>query len=106
MIQDALIVYSKYGELFDVHTNTSDYQIGWVVSQYGKPVACFSRKFNKSQKNYAVTAKKLLAIVGTLKKFRTILLGQIIQVWTDHKNITYDTTYFSSNRILRQRLEI
>ena len=28
MIQDALIVYSKYGKLFDVHTNTSDYQIG------------------------------------------------------------------------------
>ena len=44
--QDALIAYPKYGERFDVHTDTSDFQIGRVVSQNGKPVAYFSRKFN------------------------------------------------------------
>ena len=55
---------------------------------------------------YTVTAKELLAIVKTLKNFRSMLLGQVIQIWTDHKNLTYDNTYFSSDRILRQRLII
>ena len=56
--------------------------------------------------NCTVTVKELLTIVEILKKFCSILLGQIIQVWTDHKNLTYDNTDFSSDRILRQRLVI
>ena len=55
---------------------------------------------------YTVTAKELLTIVKTLKNFRSMLLGQVIQIWTDHKNLTYDNTDFSSDRILRQRLII
>ena len=106
MIQDALIVYPKYGEPFDIHTDASDYQIGGVVSQNGKPIAYFSRKFNTAQKKYTVTAKELLAITETLKNFRSMLLGQIIKIWTDHKNLTYENTDFSSDRILRQRLII
>ena len=106
MIQDALIVYPKCGEPFDVHIDASDYQIGGLVSQYGKPVGYFPRKFNKAQMNCTVTVKELLTIVEILKKFCSILLGQIIQVWTDHKNLTYDNTDFSSDRILRQRLVI
>ena len=43
MIQDALIVYPKYGEPFDIHTDASDYQIG-VVSKKNKQIAYFSRK--------------------------------------------------------------
>ena len=67
MIQDALIVYPKCGEPFDVHIDASDYQIGGVVSQYGKPVGYFPRKFNKAQMNCTVTVKELLTIMETLK---------------------------------------
>ena len=35
-----------------------------------------------------------------------MLLGQIIRIRTDHKNLTYETTNFSNDRILRQRLII
>ena len=84
--------------MFDVHTETSDYQIGGVVSQKGKPVAYISRKFNKTQMNYTVTVKESLVIVEPLKKFHSILLGQIIQVWTYHKNLTYENMDFSSDR--------
>ena len=55
---------------------------------------------------YTVTGKELLAIVETLKKFHNMLLGQVIKIWTDHKNLTYDDTDFSSDRIIRQRLTI
>ena len=55
---------------------------------------------------YTVTAKELLVIVKTLKKSHCMLLGQVIKIWTDHKNLTYDNTDFSSECILRQRLII
>ena len=74
MIQDALIVYPKYGEPFDIHTDASDYQIGGVVSQNNKPIAYFSRKFNTAQIKYTVTAKEILAIVKTLKNFHSMFV--------------------------------
>lgn len=35
-----------------------------------------------------------------------MLLGQQLKVYTDHKNLTYPHTNFSSDRVLRQRLVI
>ena len=35
-----------------------------------------------------------------------MLLGQEIRIYTDHKNLTYPSTDFTSDRILRQRLVI
>ena len=104
--QDTMLMHPNFSKPFVVHTDASKYQIGGVVSQDGKPIGFFSRKFNAAQRNYIVMAKELLAIVETLKAFRNILLGNKIIVYTDHKNLIYDTAAFDSERILRQRLLI
>lgn len=106
MAQNTLLVYPKYGQSFDVHTDASNLQIGGVVSQDGKPIAFFSKKFNDAQTRYTTTDQELLAIVETLKNFRSMLLGQQLTIHTDHKYLTYPHTKFSSNRVLRQRLVI
>ena len=93
-IKDALITYPKLWEAFDIHTDASDYQISGVVSQNSKSIAYFSRKFNTAQMKYIVIAKELLALVETLANFRSMLLGQVIKIWTDHKNLTYENTDF------------
>ncbi len=40
------------------------------------------------QHTHTVTEIELLAIVETLKEFKGMLWGQIIKVYTDHKNLT------------------
>ena len=100
--QDTMLVHPNFSQSFIVHTDASKYQIGGVVSQDGKPIGFFSRKFNTAQLNYIVMAKELLAIVETFKAFRTILLCNKIIVYTDHKNLTYKMSTFDSKRILRQ----
>ena len=67
MAQDTLLAYPKYGKPFDVYMDTSNLQIGGVVSQEEKHIAFFSRKFNDAQTRYMTTEQELLAIVETLK---------------------------------------
>ena len=100
--REVLLTYPNFNKPFEIHTDASDYQLGSVVSQDNKPIAFFSRKLNKAQRNYTVTKKELLAILETLKEFRNILLGQDITIFTDHKNLTYKV--FNTERVMRWRL--
>ena len=102
--KETLLVYPDFTKAFDVHTDSSDYQLGGVVSQGQKPIAFFSRKLNSAQRNYTVTEKELLAIVETLKEFRYILYGHKIIVHTDHKNLCSTTAQHEGQRVMRQRL--
>jgi len=68
--KETLLIYPDWNKPFDIHTNASDYQLGAVISQEGKPIAFFSRKLNKAQKNYTTTEKELLSIVECIKEFR------------------------------------
>ena len=102
--QETLRNYPDWGKPFDIHTDASDYQLGAVISQEGKPIAFFSRKLNSAQKNYTTTEKELLSIVECVKEFRNIIFGYPIKVYSDHKNLVNSATLSQSQRVMRWRL--
>ena len=54
---DTLLAYPYFNKRFDIHTDPSDYQLGAVIIQNGKPIAFYSRKLTEIQKRYTVTEK-------------------------------------------------
>jgi hypothetical protein len=83
---------------FQVTTDASDYAVGAVLSQEGRPVAYESRQMSPAEKNYAVHEKELLAIVHALKTWRHYLEGQEFDVITDHQSLRYLQTQDKLNR--------
>ena len=77
-----------------------------MITHSNWPLAYFSRKLSVQQQKYSVAEIELLAIVETLKEFKWMLWGQgqLIKVYTDHKNLTRDALGLTSDRVYRWRL--
>ena len=78
--EDAMLHYPDFNKEFEIHTDSSNYQMGAVISQGGRPVAYWSKKLTETQQKYPTTDQELLAIVECLKQYKTMLLGQTIFV--------------------------
>jgi len=96
------LAHPDFNKPFQIHTDASHYQLGVVVSQDGKPIAFHSRKLNPAQTRCTTVERELLSTAETLKECRNMLLGQEIEVFTDHKNPV--CKHFNTERVMRWRL--
>jgi transposase InsO family protein len=81
-----LAIYSVDAET-EVHTDASKTGLGGILFQKQegnwKPIAYFSRQTTKEEQRYHSYELETLAVVQTLKKFRTYLIGIKFRVVTD-----------------------
>ncbi len=79
--KEVLLAYPDFTKPFDIYTDASTKQLGAVITQDNRPIAFFSQKLSGPQSKYTVTKLELLAIVGSLKKFKGILWEQRLNVY-------------------------
>jgi len=84
--KETLLACSNFNKPFQIHTDASHCQSGAAVSQEGKPMAFCGCKLNPAQTGCTTAERELLSAAETLKECQHMLLGQQIQVFTDHKN--------------------
>ena len=102
LARQVILAYPDFTKTFEIYTDASKYQIGAVITQENKPIAFYSRKLTDWQARYTITELELPALVEMLREYRSILLGQKIVVYTDHKNLTFAN--FTTDRVTRWRL--
>ena len=92
MAADCLNAYPDYNQPFDIYTDASEYQLGAAIIQDKCQIAYWSRSLQPTQQKYTTTEKELLAIILCLKEYKKILYrAREINVYTDHKNLTFNT---------------
>ena len=100
--KEAILAYPDFNKEF--HLYASDFQLGATLMQDGKTLGYYTRKLNKSQRNYTVGEKELLSVFEGLKAFDGVVRGTKIIVHTDHLNLLYDGN--PSQRMKRWRMLI
>lgn len=111
LIEDVVLKFPNFDEIFYVTTDASDVAIGAVLSQgelpHDRPIFFFSRTLNECQKRYSTIQKELLAIVEAIKSFRVYLYLRFFILITDHKPLCYLFNMKDcSSRLFRQRLDL
>ena len=97
---------------FCLAVDASDVGVGGVLLQAGndgveRPVAYFSKKLNRHQKNYSTIEKEALALVLAVQHFEVYVssvVGDVV-VYSDHNPLTFLAKFQSSNaRVFRWSL--
>jgi len=78
---------------FILDTDASNHGMGAVLSQVQdgkeKVIAYLNKVFDKSERNYCVTRRELLAIIVSLKSFHHYLYGRKFLIRTDHISLRW-----------------
>ena len=95
---------------FVLDTDASAFGIGAVLSQIidgqERVIAYFSRSLSKTERNYCVTRRELLAIVEAIKHFHHYLYGAIFKVRTDHGALSWLMNFKNPEGQIARWLEV
>ena len=94
MLVSRPIMLSPNWELpFEIMCDASDYAIGAILGQREDKKAFViyyaSKTLDSAQSNYTTMEKEFLAIVFSLEKFRSYIVGSPVTIFTDHAALKY-----------------
>jgi hypothetical protein len=91
---------------FEVFCDTLGIGLGCVLMQDGKVIAYASRQLRKHEVNYPTHDLELVAVAHALKIWRHYLLGNVCNIFTDHKSLKYIFTQPELNMRQHRWLEL
>ncbi len=69
--------------------DASDFGLGGVLEQFGKPILYIARRLSKSERGYSQTQKEGLAIHWAVNRLHKYLFGSEFTIITDHESLKH-----------------
>jgi hypothetical protein len=91
---------------FDVYYDASGTGLGDVLMQEGWVIFYSSRQLRCHEEHYPTHDLELAAVVMVLRTWRHYLVGNVVHIYTDHKNMKYIFTQLDLNMRRRRWLEV
>jgi hypothetical protein len=76
----------------DIHSDASDFAIGRVLVQDGKPVAFKIKKLSETKRRWPTHEKEMWAVIHCLKTWGQYIGSKDVVVWTDNVTLKYFAT--------------
>ena len=106
-----ILIYPSLDKEFILDTDASGTGVGAVLSQIGEDgkehvIAYYSKTLSKTERQYCVTRRELLAVIMAVKHFHHYLYGVHFLIRTDHGALTWLTNFKNPEGQLARWLEI
>ncbi|GMF43140.1 unnamed protein product [Phytophthora fragariaefolia] len=102
LARNVWLAFPDYSRTFHVFADASGRQIGGLIVEGKRIIACFSRSLTATQQKYSTMEWELLSVVEILKEYRTMVLRFPVVIHTDHKNLLFPQE--NSLRVKRWKL--
>jgi hypothetical protein len=81
-----------FDKKFEIHSDASNFAIGKVLVQEGRPVTFKSKKLSETEQRWPTYEKEMWAIIHCLKTWCHYIGSKDVVVWTDNVTLKYFAT--------------
>jgi hypothetical protein len=92
LVKASMLKLLDFDKDFEIHSDASDFAIGKVLVQDGRPVAFESKKLSETERRWATHEKEMGAVVHCLKTWGHSIGSKDVMVWTDNVTLKYFAT--------------
>ncbi len=92
LVKALVLKLPDFDKDFEIHSDASDFSIGGVLVQDGRPVAFESKKLNETERRWPTHEKEMWVVIHCLKTWGHYIGSKDVVVWTDNVTLKYFTT--------------
>jgi hypothetical protein len=92
LVKASVLKLPDFDNEFEIHSDASNFVIGGVLVQEGRPMAFESKKLSETERRWPTHEKEMWAVIHCLKTWGHYIGSKDVVVWTNNVTLKYFST--------------